>query len=351
MPTARKLPSGSWRVRIYTGKDEAGRKRYKSFTHHDPSPEGKIKCERLASDWQLNHGQIDEEIMTFGEAVDKYISARSAIWSAATIREYKRFRKSEVPELMETDISKISQSMIQRTVNQLAVRMSPRSVRNIHGNISAVLGVYRPDMRLRTDLPKLQPVERTIPTDAEVKKLIDTVAGTCMELPVLLAAFGPMRRGEICALEAKDIEGTVVHVCQNMVLDENKQWIVKSPKSYAGDRYIDYPEFVARKWAGITDGRIVPDLDPDDISHRFEHVLKRAKLPHFRFHDLRHYSASIQHAIGVPDAYIMQRGGWSSDGVLKSVYRHALKDKQSEESRKTNAYFSGLYDTKDDTNK
>ena len=348
MATARKLPSGSWRVRIYIGTDENGKKRYKSFTHHDPSPQGKVKCERLASDWQLENGQNDPDSMTFGDAVDRYIASRSAIWSAATIREYKRFRRNEVPELMNTDISKITQDMVQKTVNRLAVRMSPRSVRNIHGNISAVLGIYRPDMRLRTDLPKLQPMERTIPTDNEVKRLIEAVEGTCMELPVLLAAFGPMRRGEICALEAKDINGTVVHVCQNMVLDENKQWIIKSPKSYAGDRFIDYPDFVARKWKGIT-GRIVPDLDPDDISHRFEHILKRAGLPHFRFHDLRHYSASIQHAIGVPDAYIMQRGGWSSDGVLKSVYRHALKDKQSEESKRTNAYFSGLYDTKYDT--
>ena len=336
---AKKLPSGSWRVRIYTHTDDSGKRHYKSFT---------AKTKREAEQMALMY-RPEPSAMTFGDAVDKYIEARSAIWSAATIREYKRFRKNEIPELMATDIGKITQDLIQKTINRLALRMSPRSVRNIHGNISAVLGMYRPDMRLRTDLPKLRPVERTIPTDAEIKRLIETVEGTCMELPVLLAAFGPMRRGEICALEAKDIEGTIVHVCQNMVLDENKKWIVKSPKSYAGDRYIDYPEFVAKKWSGITTGRIVPDLDPDDISHRFEHVLKRAKLPHFRFHDLRHYSASIQHAIGVPDAYIMQRGGWSSDGVLKSVYRHALKDKQSEESKKTNAYFSGLYDTKDDT--
>ena len=343
MPTARKLPSGSWRVRVYTHTDEAGKQHYKSFT-------GSTK--REAEQKALAYQPPVSGSMSFGEAVDRYIDARSAIWSAATIREYKRFRRNEIPELMALDISKISPDTIQKTVNQLSLRMSPRSVRNIHGNISAVLGVFRPEMRLRTDLPKLQPVERTIPTDAEVKRLIEAVSGTPMELPVLLAAFGPMRRGEICALDIKDISGTVVHVCRNMVLDENKQWIIKAPKSYAGDRYIDYPDFVAEKWAGIPEGRVVPDLHPDAISHRFEHILKRAGLPHFRFHDLRHYSASIQHALGVPDAYIMQRGGWSSDGVLKSVYRHALKDKEAEESRKTNAYFSDLYhkhDTKYDT--
>ena len=28
--------------------------------------------------------------------------------------------------------------------------------------------------------------------------------------------------------------------------------------------------------------------------------------------------------IGVPDQYIMQRGGWSSDNVMKSVYRNVI---------------------------
>ena len=41
----------------------------------------------------------------------------------------------------------------------------------------------------------------------------------------------------------------------------------------------------------------------------------------FRFHDFRHYSASIMHAIGIPDQYIMARGGWKTDTVLKAVYR------------------------------
>ena len=32
MATAKKLPSGSWRCLIYTGKDENGKRQYKSFT-------------------------------------------------------------------------------------------------------------------------------------------------------------------------------------------------------------------------------------------------------------------------------------------------------------------------------
>ncbi|MBR0090420.1 MAG: site-specific integrase, partial [Lachnospiraceae bacterium] len=60
-----------------------------------------------------------------------------------------------------------------------------------------------------------------------------------------------------------------------------------------------------------------------------------------RFHDLRHYSASILHAIGVPDQYIMERGGWSDDRVLKAVYRNTLDDQSKAFTKKANDYFSG----------
>lgn len=60
-------------------------------------------------------------------------------------------------------------------------------------------------------------------------------------------------------------------------------------------------------------------------------------------------TASVQHAIGIPDAYIMQRGGWGNDGVLKNVYRHVMEEKEKEMNKKANDYFSGLCNTKCNT--
>ena len=358
MATAKKLPSGSWRVRVYSHTEEIlqpdgtmkEKKVYKSFTCDDPTPKGKRKCEAEAAAWaQDKEHKSRTDSLTFGQALHNYISSRENVLSPTTTRSYNSIKRLYIQSLMDIKIEDITQEDIQKAINIEALKLSPKTVRNIHGLISATLGVYRPSMALNTSLPKKKRVELYIPTDADVKKLINYVSGTEMELPVLLAAFGPMRRGEICALESTDIQGNTVHVCKNMVPTEDRRWVIKTPKSYSGDRFIEYPDFVAEKWKGKV-GRIVT-LKPDQITNRFIDCLERAGIEHFRFHDLRHYSASILHALGIPDVYIMQRGGWGNDGTLKSIYRHALSDKMKEANNTANRYFSELYDTKYDTNK
>lgn len=337
MASAKKLPSGKWRVLVFDYTDNTGKRHYKSFTANT-----KRQAELDAAQYcSLTHRHSNGADMFFGDAVQLYISQRSAILSPATVREYRGIARRYLDDLKGKRLNDITQQDIQTEVNILSGKLSPKSVKNIHGLISAVLAAYRPDFALRTLLPKKVPPKLYVPSEGDVRTLMGMVKDTPLELPVLLAAFGPMRRGEICALRVENITRNIVHVCENMVLNENGEWVIKAPKSYAGDRYIEYPEFVSEKWKDVKSGRIT-QLYPQQLTDRFDNVLKRAGLPHFRFHDLRHYSASIQHAIGVPDAYIMQRGGWANDGVLKNVYRHVMEDQAAKMTRMTNEHFSNM---------
>lgn len=358
MATAKKLPSGSWRCLVYshtertidakTGKFK-DKRIYESFTSDNPTPAGKREAEQMAAIFAASKEEKKNTSanITFGEAIDLYIKSRETILSPRTIMDYKRMRKNSIQSLMGIRLARITQEDIQDAINTESANLSPKSVRNIHGLISTVLKQYKPAMRLTTALPKKVRPELHIPTDDEIKHLMEYVKDTELELPVLLATFGPMRRGEICALESSNIDGNVVHVCKNMVLGENRKWIIKQPKTFAGDRYIDYPDFVAEKWKSLN-GRII-NLTPNNITDRFSVALEQAGLPHFRFHDLRHYSASIQHALGIPDAYIMRRGGWISDSTLKTVYRHALDDQVSAMDAIANKHFENLCNTKCNT--
>ena len=351
MATAKKLPSGSWRCLAYSHTEKIldpktgkmiNKRIYESFTSDDPTPQGKREAEAAAAIFAADKEQrkVTNTTMTFGEALDAYIKSRELVLSPRTIMDYKRIRKNDIQGLMNIKLNRLTQEHIQDAINLETLRLSPKSIRNTHGLISAVLKQYKPNMRLTTILPKKVRPDLYIPTNDEVLHLMEFVKNTDLELPVLLAAFGPMRRGEISALSTDYISANRVHVCRNMVLNENHEWIIKEPKTYAGDRYIDYPDFVAEKWKDKK-GLITP-LNPNNITDRFAEALKKAGLPHFRFHDLRHYCASIQHAIGIPDAYIMLRGGWGDDLTLKQVYRHALDDQGQRMNQSINDYFTRM---------
>lgn len=129
-------------------------------------------------------------------------------------------------------------------------------------------------MRLTLIYPKRYAPKLYVPSDAEIEIIMKYVQDTPMEIPILLAAFGPMRRSEICALNSDHIKGNIVHVEFAMVMDEHKKWVIKKTKSYAGDREIEFPDFVIKKMEGVK-GRII-QLFPSQVSDRFVDILKKS---------------------------------------------------------------------------
>lgn len=339
MATAKRLPSGSYRVRLYVGAS-AGKKTYKSFT----APTKK-EAERLALEFENNSA----EGLTFGQALDEYISIKERVLSPASIREYKRSRRANFRGFEDIPLENISQKDIQKHINDLAKNHSPKTCRDVHGLISAVFKMYRPDFYIQTTLPQKVNADLNLPTEEDIKRLLRyfDANNKPMADAVLLASLAPMRRSEICALMSEDINGNVIHVRRAMVYTSEKEWIIKTTKSVAGDRFVPLPQFVVDRFKG-KEGRLVP-LVPTTITNDFIKARNALGLPAIRFHDLRHYGASMLHALGVPDAYIMARGGWGSDAVLKQVYRHALDEESRAINDRANKAFSAMYDTKDDT--
>ena len=65
---------------------------------------------------------------------------------------------------------------------------------------------------------------------------------------------------------------------------------------------------------------------PNAITHAFTRLRKRADV-NIRFHDLRHYYASVAAVLGVPDTYAADFGGWRrGSGTLKQVYQGRQDD-------------------------
>jgi len=330
---AKKLPSGRWRAQAYLGTVD-GKKKFKSFT-----ADTKKEAEFLASDYLYNRDKYASADCFVADAIDRYITTRESVLSPSTLREYRRSQKHDFDLVGDYSISALTSDVVQAFINALSASKSPKTVKNIYGLFISSVRAVNPSANFRITLPQPQPREYSIPTDEDVRRLLE-LADPVLKKAILLASAGTLRRGEIAALDYSDIEGDAVHVHADVVKDIHGKWVLKSvPKTSESDRYVSFSPAVMER-LGTGTGRIVP-LNPRQITARFQTIRKKLGLS-CRFHDLRHYSASIMHALGIPDQYIMARGGWSSDATLKAVYRNVLEDKDREFADRVNGHLDGL---------
>ena len=334
MATAKKLPSGSWRVQIYSHTESTllpdgtskNKRIYKSFTSDDPSPKGKRQVEKEAALWAANK-ELDSKSYnkTIGDMINDYCAAKSNVLSPTTINGYKSIKENMMKSISELKADRVGNDIIQQWINEISIDKSPKTVRNAHGLLVAAYDLYYPERRIRIKLP--QKIKKTTytPSDEDIKILMDHFkCDNEMLKAVCLAAFGTLRRSEICALTADDVHGCTIAVNKAMVRVSRGEWTIKTTKTVSSTREIIMPQFVIDMLP--KSGKLVEVGAPDNISNRFARAIKKLKLGEIRFHDLRHYAASIMHALNVPDQYIMQRGGWASDKTLKQVYRGTIND-------------------------
>lgn len=191
------------------------------------------------------------------------------------------------------------------------------------------LGTFNPSLKISTTLPQKVKNEPYTPSQEDVKRILEAVRGTEYEVPITLACYG-MRRSEICALRPEDIDGDIVHINKAMVQDEKKEWVIKTTKTVESTRSIIIPEELAGK---IQAKGYVYKGHPGGITKHLEKVEDKLGIPRFPLHKLRHYFASQMSALGVPEADILKMGGWETDHVMKSVYRHSMMEKEENAKR------------------
>ncbi len=327
-----KLPSGSYRIR----------KMYKGKTYtvvFDYKPTQKEAMQAMAA--ELDKVKEKHESMTFQAAAEKYIESKRNVISPSTIRGYVTIIGQLSSSFMSKNIHDVTAFDVQAEINRVSHRCSPKTTRNYHSFISAVLGVFCPNLKLTTTLPQKVKSEPYIPSDKDVKRLLQFSKGTQYEIPIALACYG-LRRSEICALTLDDIQGDVVKITKAKVQNENREWVIKTTKTTASTREVIIPMEIADK---IREKGFIYKGTPGRITAYLHSSQDKLGMPRFSIHKLRHYFASKMSALNIPDADIMKMGGWETDHIMKSVYRHSTMDKEENAKREAseklqNAIFS-----------
>lgn len=334
IPAAKKLPSGSWRVQISIDGER-----------HSIVAKTKKEAEKEAAALKAGMKIVKKtaSVMTVDSAVRTYIENKSGVLSPSTIAGYGRIRKNLMEIIAHENAYTIDQVKIQRWVNSLVkAGKTPKTVANAHGLLSAVLSGIRPELILRTTLPPKEKHEIQIPSESEMTKIFVACRGTRYEIPIVLAAWLGLRASEIRGLQWDDIDGDVLHI-RRAIVEGDDGPAVKGTKTYSGKRNIHLPPYLCQLLScDEPESQYIVTLSGHAIYNGFERVCQKAGVPHYRFHDLRHFNASIMLAEGVPDKYGMKRMGHATNNMLKTTYQHTIKEKEQEFDKVIDSKFEAL---------
>lgn len=327
---AKKLPSGNaWIVTVYAGKDPVtGKTKQKSFTGLT-----KAEAERKAAAFSDQRKRQKWNDPTVGEAIDGYIRAKEAVLSPSTIRGYVRMQRNNFSKIDGIRIRDLTQEDLQIFVSELSRDLSAKTVHNVYALLSASVALYAPDLHFKVTLPTKKKTAQISPSDEDVAALYKAASPTIKKC-IALAAFGSLRRGEICALKYGDIKCNSVHVHADMVQDKNGKWIYKDlPKTAESNRVVTLPEEAVRILGeGEPDQYVIEYATPGSISRVFLKLRSRFGLS-VRFHDLRHYYASIGAVLGIPSLYLAEFGGWRKDSpIMRDVYQNQIEPMKAQYS-------------------
>ena len=330
MATAKQLPSGNWRIRVaYT--DEDGQHHSASFT-----AETKRKAEALGIAWQ--EGMIEKERanrhLSVGQAIDDYIeSCRCAGLSPSTILGYVSMRNNAFGGIEDRAVDRLTVKDVQRWINDRSRAVAPKTLKNNLGLLTATLAAE--GIKLDIDalkVPRNETREMEIPSDAQVCALLHEAAGDAdMFIAIALAALMGLRRSEICALHWADIhvdgDAAYLDVSRAVVRDENGLYVEKDPKTQAGRRLLAIPDALHAELKKRRSLRpLMVSLRPGAVSQRYALIAGRLGIPP-RFHNLRHYHASVMVREGVPEKYITADMGHASFDMVRRVYGHVMAEK------------------------
>jgi integrase len=294
------------------------------------------------SDW------VDPELgrISFGRYADLWLAQRTDI-RPRTREQYELLIKNKLkPTFGQRELAKITPLLVRSWYADIAVK-TPGTARSAYRLLKAIFNTAILDDLILKNPCRVKGggtdrvTERRIPN-------VDQVAALTLFMPeqyraaVTLAAWGTLRRGEVLGLNREDIDlraGTVrversLHEFYDGRLelgptkngDPRKIYMPSSVMPSLEDhlrRFVG-PEGDAPLFLGATGLR----LRPSNFWVIWETARRRAGLTWVRFHDLRHFAATMFASTGASTKEIMSRGGWKSVAMVVR-YEHASEERDA----------------------
>ena len=350
---------------VLSYQDAAGKRHQKWVSTGLPQKGTKRRAEqeliRIRSEFEIPPaaGELNSN-MLFADYLDQWLEIVRARIKPATFGSYQVMVKSTIGPYFrkkELTLKELEARHIQQFYTEKLKTVTPNSVIHYHAVIyQALKYAMKTDMvpqnvAMKVDRPRKNSFQPTFLDAEQMQKLFEIVKGTRLELPVLVAAFYGLRRGEVCGLKwnAIDFErGTITirHTVTSLqVGGKTKMYAQDSAKTKSSLRTLplvgsfkDYfmqvkeAQELNKKVCGNCynyeyDGYVFVDelgdlMRPEYLTSYFPQYIQKHGCKRMRFHDLRHSCASLLLANGVPLKQIQEWLGHSDFSTTANIYAH-----------------------------
>jgi integrase len=358
-----------WCIVIDLGKGPDGKRKQKWFSGYDSQGDAEADLPHKLIDVQ-DGLYINDSSVSLKEYLNTWLTTIEPDIRPKTYQFYKyNVDHGIVPVIGHIRLDKLKPLDIKRMINKYLKdgTLSNTTIRHYYRTLSIALNkAVEWEIISKNPCKKIKPPapdtpEMKVLTAKQVDKLLEYTKQSefkVMYIPILLSVGCGLRRGEVLGLRWKDIdfENKIMHIRHNLQYI-NKEFILQEPKTKNGKRDIPLPTPIIsilqehkgeqetikerlkikdykKEDAFVCAWENGTNIIPDYCYKTLGKLLKRCKLPHIRFHDLRHTYATLMLDNDANIKVLSELLGHSKTSITMDIYAHALPDSKKEAVQK-----------------
>ena len=363
--TIRKRPDGRWEARV--SLPDGGRKSIYGKTRDA------VKRRMVSALDDVQKGQpLPNDKVTVQGFLDEWLegTAKARLRTSTYLRYSTLIRLHVGPQVGRVAIGRLTAQQVQALWTKLqSDGLSPRTIIQVRAILRTALkqavkhGLANRNAAALSDAPKAPAYKPVFLNAEQAESLLQAAKGHNLEALVTLALTSGLRAGEMLGLTWSDIdlEGRSLKVSRQQQR-VGKELVICDPKTDRSARKIALTEIavVALKAhkaaqlellrAEIEAGRVVSGrvftnetggpVENSTVLRQFQRLVKDAKLPRMRLHDLRHSCATLLLSRGVHPRVAMELLGHSTIAMTMNVYSHVVPEIARDAANAMDAVFA-----------
>jgi integrase len=349
---------GTWCATYSSGYNDKGKRRRRTiFGKTKQAVQDKLR--QLTT--EIGAGAtVEPQRMTVGEYLDRWLKdVAQPRLKLTTYANYARVVKNHIkPQIGGLPLAKLAIFHVQALYATMGRSgKSAETVRLTHAVLRRALRqavnwrLVPYNVCAEVERPRVVKIEIT-PLDGEqVLQLLKEAEDHRLAALFTMAVATGMRQGELFGLQWPDVDWKAgVVMVRRALVEVHGRLHLLEPKTSRSRRRIDLPQvaietlqrhrvaMVAAGWGNVSwvfcNTRGGPLRRSHFNTQIFKPLLKKAKLPEIRFHDLRHTSATLLLSLGIHPKVVQERLGHSQISVTMDTYSHVLPTMQREAASK-----------------